>query len=113
VVDSGGVLGLPEAREQVDVVRTFTETSSAWSESSSASSSTEERRTEWPQATVIFGSGRRRCLLWKSDQPRASDGSQGRGERTRSGERGAGYLDSSESSVFRGSHCRLRRGIPL
>jgi hypothetical protein len=52
-------------------------------------------------------------LLWKSDQPRASDGSQGRGERTRSGERGAGYLDSSESSVFRGSHCRLRRGIPL
>jgi hypothetical protein len=55
VVDSGGVLDLPEAGEQVDGVQSGVGNSGAWSVGSIASRSCDEERPEDAQTPASFG----------------------------------------------------------
>jgi hypothetical protein len=55
VVDSGGVLDLPEAGEQVDVVHSGVGSSGAWSAGPIASRSCDEEQPEDAQTSASFG----------------------------------------------------------
>jgi hypothetical protein len=56
--------------------------------------------------------GRNRWFAAPKISPRASDGSQGRGERTGSGERGAAHRTAVESSGDGGGFAEFRRANP-
>jgi hypothetical protein len=81
VVDSGGVLDLPEAGEQVDGVQSGVGSSDAWSSGPIASRSRDEERPEDAQTPASFGLGMDasvRCELGQTEGIIGCVGAKGR-----------------------------------